>query len=248
MLTKSLLLGIAITSAVFGFFSMLQWVYRMWILLRPNSTNRPMSSTSPDGMTPRWQLDFYQWQFSGGFIGISILFFYATTPPPNFVLLSLPPAVLLAQIGPQYLISALASYFRLNAPIRFSSTEIGEKAIPAVYTMIEDIIAVEGGGGVAFRRALKNRYQQSPRFRKHMQDMTIFWGSGATLCSAITITIALTVQKYVAYCLGWTLPYAWGAVFAYITMVSTQKMLKLERKDWEDGVWGERRSSTSGPN
>ncbi|RPA87357.1 hypothetical protein BJ508DRAFT_410864 [Ascobolus immersus RN42] len=233
--------SIAVTSAVFGFFSMLQWVYRMWMLLRKGSNNRPLSSTSPDGMTPRWMLDFYQWQFSFGFVGITVLFVYATKPPPNFVLLSLPPSVLLAQIGPQFLVSAFCSYMKFKSPMRFSSSERGEIAIPAVFTCMEDIVAVEGGAGIAFRRAVKRRYQQSPRFRKHMLDMTVMWGAGATICSAVTISIALTVPKYVAYCLGWTLPYVWGGCFAYITMVKTSRMLKLERKDWDDGIWGERR-------
>lgn len=89
---------------------------------------------------------------------------------------------------------------------RFSSSLAGEQCVPAVFTIIEDVIGVDGRGGGkgGFRELLKGRYMQSLRFREIMFKQTVFWGAGATVGGAITLAVVLTpvVSEYVAYGFG----------------------------------------------
>lgn len=232
--------NIGITTAVFGFFSLLQFGYRIYMLCRKDSNCRPLSTTHPTGHTPRWYFDFYQIQFAIGFAAISGAFVKATTPHPNFALLALPPCLLIAQCAPQFLFSSLCHHLKLRLPFRLSSTEAGEIAPPAVYTIIEDIVAVDGGGGSEFRKAMKRRYGESWRFRRHMQIMTIFWGCSGMFCGGGVLALVLTLSKYAAYAVGWTVPFIWAGIMAYVTIRWTQREMKVEYEDWLAGRWGSR--------
>ena len=91
-------------------------------------------------------------------------------------------------------------------PFRISSTLAGEQAVPALFTIVEDVIGVDGRGGGkgGFRELWKNRYSQSYRFREMLYTQTIFWGLGSTVGGATTLAVVLspTVNVYVAYGIG----------------------------------------------
>lgn len=80
--------------------------------------------------------------------------------------------------------------------------EKGEYAPPALLTIIEDIVAVDGGGGREYRAALKARYEASEKFREMIWQLTLIWGIGATLIAAATSAVVWTVPKHVAYGFG----------------------------------------------
>jgi hypothetical protein len=90
------------------------------------------------------------------------------------------------------------------APFRISSTDKGGQVKPGVYTLLEDIVAVDGGAGRPYREALEARYCASPRFRKLMRDLSLFWSISALLIGgACTVVVCVhSVSRHVAYGVG----------------------------------------------
>ncbi|KAI5809814.1 hypothetical protein DFH27DRAFT_476406 [Peziza echinospora] len=220
--------NVAITTSAFGFISFVQYFLRLWRLLKKNSPYLPLESTS------RWHLDLYQIQFTLGFIAITLVLSF-TTQGPNFIRnVALAPSILLVQIGPQFIFSCIAYRLGWKNPFRFSSSLAGEQCVPAVFTIVEDVIGVDGRGGKPFRTLWKGRYLQSKLFREMLYKQTLFWGFGSTLCAGLTFGLmyAPMVDKYVAYGIGWSFPFVWAGIWAVITMLWVQKDLEVERMCW----------------
>ncbi|KAK5160298.1 hypothetical protein LTR16_012345, partial [Cryomyces antarcticus] len=58
-----------------------------------------------------------------------------------------------------------------------------------------------------------------------LHRLTLFWAIAALVVAAATTAIVFTVQKDVAYVLGWVIPFAWAGVWATITVKWVQKDL-----------------------
>lgn len=69
----------------------------------------------------------------------------------------------------------------------------------ALYVLIEDIVAVDGGGGQKYRRALRDRYLASPYFRHMLFEMNCFWGGGSIVWAAAITAIIFTTPRDVAF-------------------------------------------------
>lgn len=69
----------------------------------------------------------------------------------------------------------------------------------ALYVLIEDVIAVDGGGGQIYRYALRTRYLSSPYFRRMLFEMNMFWAGGSIVCAAAITAIIFTTSEPVAY-------------------------------------------------
>lgn len=220
--------NLGITNSAFGFFSLLQYTFRLYRLLIPSPRYRPLGTTS------RFAIDFYQIQFTLGFIVISVIISLGSAVnPPLLRLLALPPTILLIQTGPQCLLSCYAVRQGWKAPFRMSSTERGEKLPIALFTMIEDIVAVEGGGGREYRAALKKRYQASERFREMLWVLCLIWGVAGVLAAGVTCAVVFTIPRDAAYGFGWSFPFLWAAIMAVWTIKFVQKRLKQEEELWE---------------
>lgn len=145
-----------------------------------------------------------------------------------------------------------------KAPFRISSTPKGSTMPTALYVLIEDVVAVDGGGGQIYRYALRTRYLSSPYFRRMLFQMNCFWTGGAIVFAAAFTAIIFTVQENVAFTvsvsgrplqgsaikcttmltdapqLGWTLPLVWAGVWTLITIPWVQSDLRREKKAWEE--------------
>jgi hypothetical protein len=86
-----------------------------------------------------------------------------------------------------------------KAPFRISSTPKGSVMPTALYALIEDVVAVDGGGGQIYRYALRTRYLSSPYFRRMLFEMNCFWSGGSILCAAAITAVIFTVQENVAF-------------------------------------------------
>lgn len=86
-----------------------------------------------------------------------------------------------------------------QAPFRISSTPKGYVMPTALYVLIEDVVAVDGGGGQVYRRALRDRYLSSPYFRQMLFEMNCFWGGGSVIFAAIITALIFTTPRDVAY-------------------------------------------------
>jgi hypothetical protein len=86
-----------------------------------------------------------------------------------------------------------------KAPFRISSTHQGSAMPTALYVLVEDIVAVDGGGGQKFRYALRTRYLSSPYFRRMLFEMNCFWAGGSLVAAAAITAIIFTTSEDVAY-------------------------------------------------
>lgn len=125
---------------------------------------------------------------------------------------------------------------RLQLPIPIISVARGECFRPGVYTLIEDVIAVEGSGGCTFRERLDNRYRASPEFRNMLAKISLFWSTPALAIAGGTTAVVWTVPNSVAsgvgrsrtadrrvnlpnVSLGWCAPFVWAAIWAVLTVL-----------------------------
>ena len=72
--------------------------------------------------------------------------------------------------------------------------------------IIEDVIAVDTGAGRAYRRAINDRYEASPMFRRMLWQLNMFWAVPALAMGAgVTAVVADDrVPQTIAYGIGMT--------------------------------------------
>ncbi len=117
--------------------------------------------------------------------------------------LAMPLLILLIQVGSQLLISGIMNWRNCAAPFRISSIPKGGKMHPMVYTIVEDIVAVDGGAGKGYRERLRARYDASWRFRLLIAQLNWFWAAGALLDGIGTMVALWTIpSETVAYGVG----------------------------------------------
>ena len=117
--------------------------------------------------------------------------------------LAMPLLILLIQVGLQLLISGVMNQRNCAAPFRISSIPKGGKMHPMVYTIVEDIVAVDGGAGKGYRERLRARYDASWRFRLLIAQLNWFWAAGALLDGIGTMVAVWTIpSETVAYGVG----------------------------------------------
>lgn len=113
---------------------------------------------------------------------------------------------MLAAFGIQMLIIDILRYFGYKAPMRISSLPRGTTLRPGIYSIIEDICAVDGSGGTEFRQRLNLRYLSSHYFRQMLHRLTLFWAIGGICAAAATTAMIFTINKDAAYVVCLDLP------------------------------------------
>lgn len=152
----------------------------------------------------------------------------------------MPATTMLFTFGTELLLVDTLRLFRVPAPMRMSSVPKGAQLRPCIYTMIEDVVAVDGSGGTAFREALNRRYEASHVFRTMLRRLGVFWAVGAEAMAVVCTILIFTVSDDVAFTIGWSVPFAWAGVWALCTIWYVKRELKKE-----DKVWTEQISKTS---
>jgi len=191
----------------------------------------------PLGANKRWAFDITNWILVFTIAVVTTLLIVGAAPHIVFLrVLSMPaPAILFCLASPIFLIS-LYNARRWKAPFRISSTDKGEKVLPGIYYIAEDIVAVNAGGGRPFREGWAARYNASPLFRKMLRDQSWFWSiPGIIVAMACTAVICIhSVPKSVAYGIGWGVPFLWACIWATITVPLVRAVMRQERKSWEE--------------
>ena len=121
---------------------------------------------------------------------------------------------------------------RLRLPVRVSSLPPNSPLPPLTYTIVEDVIAVDGGGGLAFRHAWAHRYQSSIVMRRLLRTTAIWWGISALVVAGALLAAAWTAPENTAYGLGYGIPWLWALVAAAATVVYVHHTLVEERERW----------------
>lgn len=132
----------------------------------------------------------------------------------------------------ELLIVDVLRYFRVPAPVRLSSVPKGAQLRPCVYSFIEDVVAVDGGGGTDFREALNKRYEASHIFRAMLRRLGLFWAVGSNLVAVMCTILIFTLEHNEAYVIGWSVPFVWAGIWVLITIWYVKRKLKEEKEHW----------------
>ncbi|KAK3073545.1 hypothetical protein LTR53_004779 [Teratosphaeriaceae sp. CCFEE 6253] len=220
----------SIVTAALGGISIFEYVLRFIRLWKKSSTCRVIGAR-------RMYLDWFHWNFSLGWAIIMIELIIGTIPEhPPIRLLAMPVTSMLYVFGTELLIVDILRYFKVPAPWRMSSIPKGSQLRPAIYTFIEDVCAVDGSGGTAYREALNKRYEASHIFRAMLRRLGAFWAIGSEAIAVILTILIFTIQHEAAYVVGWALPFIWGGVWALITYVYVVRKLKEEKTAWAEEI------------
>lgn len=139
--------------------------------------------------------------------------------PPSVRMTALPPSLLLVQVGTTLVIVGILSKLRIRQPFPVSSHPAGEVFRPGILTIIEDVVAVDGGRKREYRRALMRRYEASPRFQRLIEDLNWFWGFGGMVLGIIMIIVLAKVRvKTFAFGLGKLIP-PLSSCFSFLDML-----------------------------
>jgi len=189
----------AVITAIWGGPTYVEFAVRSFRLISKENFFKPL------GANQRWVFDITNWIFVLTIAAVTSLLIVGAAPHIVFLrVLSMPgPAILYCLAGPVFLMS-LYSARGWKAPFRISSTAKGEKVLPGIYYIAEDIVAVNAGGGRPFREGWAARYNASPIFRKMIRDQSWFWSiPGLFVAIACTVVVVINpVPESVSYGIG----------------------------------------------
>ncbi|KAJ5871239.1 uncharacterized protein N7529_003592 [Penicillium soppii] len=154
------------------------------------------------------QLDYFQWNFLFGFIYIAVLLTVAvsiayTLGDTSVRLFSLPLPLLTLQISSQLVLGSILVWLRAKYPFRVSSMAKGALVRPGAYTILEDVVAVDGGQGLHFRQLLDNRYRSNRALQDLLQWTGWAWGlSGLGVSVVLLALIGSLTNEEISFVLG----------------------------------------------
>jgi len=229
-LTKSIIF--AIVTSTFGVSSLGLFCVRMWKLLQKDGNFRPLGSR-------RGWLDFYQINNAICIaITATLLAVGTSRTPPSLALLSCPPSVLVVFISLQLVGFPILS---AHTAFRVSSLPSGAPQRPAVYTILEDVMAVDASGGRAYRTALNERYMASKRFRRILWVVNYYWGGAGILIGGAVLGVSVWLGmegKTAAFAIGWGVPWVWAGCWALVTAWWVTRQLRVETQESGQGGGG----------
>jgi len=158
----------------------------------------------------------------------------AGTAPSNPIvrLCAMPSPTICFYLGFLFCGSAILTQLRKPLPFNMSSTEKGTPWRPALVAFVEDAGAIEGRGGVEYRKQVMKRYEVSPRFRRMMLILTWGWGVGLLIIATVSTVLIMVLTENVGFGVGWGLPWAWSAGLCLLTVAFVKKSLREEKAEW----------------
>lgn len=220
----------SIVTAAIGGASILEYFVRFWRLFKKGSTCRVIGAR-------RWYLDAFHWNYTLAWLIVMVELIVGTVQYwPPIRLVAMPLTTMLYAFGTEMLIIDMLRLFHVPAPFRLSSIPKGAQLRPCVYTIIEDVCAVDGSGGTDFREALNRRYEASHVFRTMLRRLGVFWAAGAEGMAVVCTILIFTVSENAAYAIGWSVPFGWAGVWTVCTIYYVKGELKREKLAWAEEV------------
>ncbi|KAA8648197.1 hypothetical protein EYZ11_000526 [Aspergillus tanneri] len=218
----------SIVTASLGGISVFEYFYRLYNLFRKDSRARPLNARKS------W-LDFFHINFTIVWLILAVELIVGTVVEEPYVrLVAMVLPTVMFYFGGVYLALDMLRICGFKAPFRISSTPKGSVMPTALYVLIEDVVAVDGGGGQIYRYALRIRYLSSPYFRRMLFQMNCFWAGGSIIFAAAITAIIFTTSQPVAFTLGWSLPFVWAGIWTLITIPWVQSDLRREKQAWQE--------------
>ncbi|CAG8905868.1 unnamed protein product [Penicillium egyptiacum] len=181
-----------LTVTLFGTF-VTESLQRSWDLWRKESSCRVPNAG-------RYYFDFTHWNVLVSWVIIIAELVVGTIPePPWMRMLAMPVPSLFFIFALEMLIMEALYVFEKPAPFRISSIPSGNPMRPAIYPLLEDIIAVDGKGGTRFRDRLDQRYKSSPPFRGMLHRVTMLWAVPQMVVAGGTLAGIVITDREVAY-------------------------------------------------
>ena len=195
---------------------------RTYDLMKKDSNCRPV------GVEQGWKMDYFGWNFLVGFLYLTV-FISVGIALKSVVVVSLPLSVLLLVVSLQLVLGAAGMAAGMRAPFRFSSLAKGEPQRPGTMIIVEDVVAVDGKQGRAWREAWIRRYEASSALRSHLRRMDLIWGvSGLAIVAVIWGCVFGIANHEVGYAIGWALPWVWAGLMTMLTIQMSKSMLRKE--------------------
>ena len=116
-------------------------------------------------------------------------------PNPIVRLFAMPSPTIYFYTGFLFVISAILTHLRVKLPSNRSSTEEGTRWRPASLAFVEDAGAIEGQGGVDYRRNVIKRYEVSPLFRRMILVLTWAWGLGFIIAAIVSTVLIMALSE-----------------------------------------------------
>jgi hypothetical protein len=223
---------LTLPTAVLGIFTVIAIIERVWKLIRFSPEYRPLNS-------PRYALDIFQWGYFLALVTISGLITSTLTRDDKdhddhefqIRLMSLPAAVLMYLVATLTLLSLVLNRLELKLPFRFGSLDAGNVVRPAIFYIVEDVVAVDGEGGIEYRKAFVARYDTSPIFRKMIWNLSVVWMLCFYILAIIFTVLVFTLPKVAVYAVGWAGPFPMAGLLAIWTIFYVKSTLLSERNE-----------------
>jgi hypothetical protein len=213
-----------------GVFTVIAIIERVWKLIQPSPDFRPLKS-------PRYALDVFQWGYFAALIIISALI--SSTLARGDIdndghelqirLVSMPASVLMFFLATLTLLSLILNGLRVKLPFRFGSVDAGNVLRPAIYYIVEDVVAVDGNGGMEYREAFTARYESSPIFQKMIWTLSVVWMVAFFILAGVFAALVFRLPKTAVYAVGWAGPFPLAGFMAVWTIFYVKSVLKGEK-------------------
>ncbi|CZR60230.1 uncharacterized protein PAC_10126 [Phialocephala subalpina] len=225
------ILVLTIPTAVLGIFTIIGIAERIWKLTKKEPQFRLIGGG-------RYALDIFQWGYFAALIIISALITSALARGDEDQdghelqtrLVSLPAAVLMFFLATLTLLSLILNATEVKLPFRFGSLEKGNFIRPAVYYIVEDVVAVDGNGGIEYREAWTKRYEQSEVFRKMIFELSLVWMVAFYLLAGVFAVLVMRLPWQAVYAVGWAGPFPVAGLLVVWTIFYVKAMLKEEQR------------------
>lgn len=147
-------------------------------------------------------MDFFNWNFLFGFVVVAVVIIVGNViKSVRTVALGLP--ILVVDVAAQLLIAAIFAKTNIRSPVRISSMAKGQRVRSGVYSICEDIMAVDADLGQEYRRQLEQRYLASLTVRRLCWQMDLIWGVSGVAVGAVAIGLLYGLDnENVGYILG----------------------------------------------
>ncbi|CZT09961.1 uncharacterized protein RAG0_14558 [Rhynchosporium agropyri] len=126
----------------------------------------------------------------------------------------------------------------IKLPFRFGRSDPGTGIRPAIFYIVEDIVAVDGAGFVSYREAFNARYSRSPLFRDMIRKLSMVWCLSFYVIAGWFTVLVLTLPVkavYAVYAVVCTGSFSVAGLLAVWTIYFVKGALREERVAEEEG-------------
>ncbi|KAF7185102.1 hypothetical protein HII31_13377 [Pseudocercospora fuligena] len=210
-----------------------QLFQRTYYLLTNRKGCRPLGMTSS---STKWykswsNFDYFQWNYIFGLVALTI-FISVGTSIPSLPATAVSLSVLMLYVCLELILVEIGILLNLSAPFRFSSVPKGAPLRPGVFIVAEDVVAVDGKQGGAWRQGWNDRYEADAELQRLCRTLDWVWGVSGLCVVAVIWGLAFamdSVDEEVSYAIGWGLPWAWAGIMAVLTIWMAKRMLRRQR-------------------